>query len=142
LDRRHVSLKIDLPDELPHVFVDGDMIERVFINLLDNASKHTPESREVNVKVRTDDGGDFLLVTVTDQGQGIPLQFREVIFEKFRRLQGRDAPKGMGLGLAFCRLAINAHGGAIWVDDAPQGGARFRFKLPTKSFPLEPQNDT
>jgi signal transduction histidine kinase len=61
------------------------------------------------------------------------------VFEKFRRLEGQGAPKGMGLGLAFCRLAVEAHGGSIWVDDGPAGGARFSFTLPTHSFfPLLP----
>lgn len=141
LERRQVNLNIHVPESLPPVFVDADMIGRVFINLLDNASKHTPETREVTVTVTPHDSGEYVLVTVCDQGQGIPPQYREAIFEKFRRLQGRNAPKGMGLGLAFCRLAINAHGGEIWVDDAPQHGARFNFTLPTKAFSLDANYD-
>ncbi|HZD10405.1 MAG TPA: GAF domain-containing protein [Candidatus Binatia bacterium] len=136
LERRQVDLKVEVPEQVPRVFVDADMIGRVLINLLDNASKHTPETREVKIAVQRYGSGDYLLVTVSDQGQGIPSQYREVIFEKFRRLQGPHAPKGMGLGLAFCRLAINAHGGQIWVDDAPSAGARFNFTLPTRAFPL------
>lgn len=134
LERRQVKLKLDLEAYLPQVFVDGDMIGRVLINLLDNASKHTPESREVNVTAHMHGSDGCVLVTVQDQGQGIPPQYREAIFEKFRRLQGKNAPKGMGLGLAFCRLAVEAHGGQIWVDDAPNGGARFNFTLPTRPF--------
>ena len=134
LERRQVELKLELPDHLPQVFVDADMIGRVLINLLDNASKHTPETREVKILVTPHGVDDCLRVTVSDQGQGIPAQYREVIFEKFRRLQDRNAPKGMGLGLAFCRLAVEAHGGQIWVDDAPGGGARFNFTLPTRAF--------
>lgn len=140
LERRQVALNVDIPDQLPEVFVDADMIGRVFINLLDNASKHTPETREVNVTIEVADSDEYILVTVCDQGRGIPPQYREAIFEKFRRLQGRDAPKGMGLGLAFCRLAINAHGGEIWVDDAPGHGARFNFTLPTKAFSIDSNN--
>lgn len=141
LERRQVSLDIHAPESLPPVFVDADMIGRVFINLLDNASKHTPETREVKVTIMPHSSDEYLLVTVCDQGQGIPPRYREAIFEKFRRLQGRNAPKGMGLGLAFCRLAINAHGGEIWVDDAPQRGARFNFTLPTKAFSLDASSD-
>lgn len=134
LERRSVNLNIQFDEALPPVFVDADMIGRVFINLLDNASKHTPESREVIVSAQAHGADDCLLVSVSDQGQGIPVPYRELIFEKFRRLQGPNAPKGMGLGLAFCRLAVEAHGGQIWVDDAPGGGSRFNFTLPTRSF--------
>lgn len=136
LERRRVKLIVDTPEDTPQLFVDGDMIGRVLINLLDNASKHTPESRQVIVAARPYPSEDdqLLWITVSDQGQGIPAEFREAIFEKFRRLQGPHAPKGMGLGLAFCRLAVEAHGGKIWVDDAPGGGARFNFTLPTQSF--------
>ncbi len=137
LERRKVELVVDFPEELPQVFVDADMIGRVLINLLENASKHTPETREVLVAGRRDtsDDQERLHISVSDQGQGIAHEHREVIFEKFRRLQALNAPKGMGLGLAFCRLAVEAHGGKIWVDDAPSGGARFNFTLPTKPFP-------
>ncbi len=131
LERRNVQLHIELAAVLPEVYVDPDMISRVFINLLDNASKYTPEAREITVAVRPVEGEQRVLVSVSDQGQGIARQYREVIFEKFRRIQGKDVPKGMGLGLAFCRLAVEAHGGKIWVDDAPGGGARFNFTLPT-----------
>ena len=134
LERRQVELKLDVDENLPVVFVDGDMIGRVLINLLDNASKHTPESREVNVTAHVYGNDGCVLVTVQDQGRGIPPQYRDAIFEKFRRLQGKNAPKGMGLGLAFCRLAVEAHGGQIWVDDAKDGGARFNFTLPTQPF--------
>lgn len=136
LERRQVELKLDIAEDLPALFVDADMIGRVFINLLDNASKHTPESREVNVSAHWHGSDGYVLVTVRDRGQGIPVQYRDAIFEKFRRLQGKNAPKGMGLGLAFCRLAVEAHGGEIWVDDAPGGGARFNFTLPTRPFLL------
>jgi PAS domain S-box-containing protein len=131
LERRNVQLKVEIAAVLPEVYVDPDMISRVFINLLDNASKYTPEAREITITVRPADTEQRVLVSISDQGQGIPRQYRDVIFEKFRRIQGKDAPKGMGLGLAFCRLAVEAHGGKIWVDDAPGGGARFNFTLPT-----------
>ena len=140
LERRRVDLDIQVSDNLPRVFVDADMIARVLINLLDNASKYTPETRKVRITLGPSESDAFLLVSVNDQGQGIPTRFREVIFEKFRRLQDTHAPKGMGLGLAFCRLAVEAHGGQIWVDDAPGGGARFNFTLPTKAFPLDPHS--
>jgi len=71
-------------------------------------------------------------IAVADQGSGVPPEFRERIFEKFQRLESRKSVPGAnrGLGLTFCRLAVEAHGGTIWVDDAPAGGALFRALLP------------
>lgn len=138
LERRRATLRLAIPDDVPPVYVDSDMIGRVFINLLDNASKYTPEGKQLTVRVHPPDRQNGTIqVSVSDQGQGIPPRYREVIFEKFRRIQGKDAPKGLGLGLAFCRLAVEAHGGTIWVDDAPGGGARFNFTLPTHPFTPE-----
>lgn len=138
LERRRVDLALDVPPDTPAVYVDADMISRVLINLLDNASKYTPETKEVTIDLSVLPDEELVQFSVCDEGSGIPPQYREVIFEKFRRLQGKDAPKGIGLGLAFCRLAVEAHGGNIWVDDAPGGGARFNFTLPTTKF--EPKN--
>ena len=72
------------------------------------------------------------MASAADQGPGVPPQFRERIFEKFQRLESRKSVPGAnrGLGLTFCRLAVEAHGGTIWVDDAPGGGALFRALLP------------
>lgn len=141
LERRRVTLNLDVAEGLPEVFVDSDMIGRVFINLLDNASKYTPETREISVTVQPRHEEEKILVSISDQGTGIAPQYRDAIFEKFHRLQGKNAPKGMGLGLAFCRLAVEAHGGRIWVDDAPGGGARFNFTLPTERFTNEAPSD-
>jgi signal transduction histidine kinase len=66
---------------------------------------------------------------VTDNGPGIEPQYRDRVFEPFKRLHGRQYP-GCGLGLAFCRKAIESHGGRIWVEAGPSGGAAFRFTLP------------
>lgn len=129
--RREAELLVEMPDELPPFYGDDDMIRRVFVNLLDNASKYTPEGGEVTVRIRQTENGEMLQVSVSDQGVGIPPQYREQVFKKFRRVQKEGGPKGMGLGLAFCRLAVEAHGGDIWIDDAPDGGARFNLTLPT-----------
>jgi two-component system, NtrC family, sensor histidine kinase KinB len=132
--RRHAELRANLPPDLPPIYVDPDMIRRVLVNLLDNASKYTPEGYPVSVTVSGPDDEGFLQVLVTDKGSGVPAPYRDVIFDKFRRVQGEGTPKGLGLGLAFCRLAVEAHGGAIGVDDAPDGGACFYFTLPTRTF--------
>jgi PAS domain S-box-containing protein len=127
--RRGVTLQTNLPDDLPPVRVEENMISRVLLNLFDNALKYSANGEVVAVDARPAEY-DFLLVSVSDQGTGIPKEFREIIFDKFRRVKSNTGAKGLGLGLAFCRLAVEAHGGRIWVDDAPGGGARFNFSLP------------
>jgi two-component system sensor histidine kinase KdpD len=67
---------------------------------------------------------------VNDTGPGIPVNHQKEIFDKYYRIKHADAPNGVGLGLAFCRLAVEAHGGKIWVDNLPEGGASFIFTLP------------
>lgn len=131
LEQRKVSIVHQFDAYLPDAYVDEDMIRRVLINLIDNAVKFSPQRESITITVNEPMVGDKLFLTVSDKGRGIPEQYRKDVFEKFRRLKNKDAPKGFGLGLAFCRLAIEAHGGRIWIDDAPGGGARFNFTLPT-----------
>ncbi len=107
------------------------MIRRVVINLVDNAIKHSPDSQKITVVARRcENDRGALLLAVQDQGNGIPLEYRNSIFEKFERIKTKSSSKGLGLGLAFCRLAVEAHGGRIWVDDAPGGEASFNLLLP------------
>jgi PAS domain S-box-containing protein len=122
------TVHIQVPDDLPPVLVDGDMIERVVINLLQNAIKYTPQQGEIELgAVRVEDTIKFW---VKDNGPGIAPQAKDTIFEKFTRLHAEEGPKGLGLGLAFCRLAVEGHGGKIWVDNLPEGGSQFSFTLP------------
>ena len=106
------------------------MIRRVLVNLVDNALKYGQESHEVIIEASAIPDEELVLISVKDQGEGIPVQYRQTIFEKFGRIQQDDDSKGLGLGLAFCRLAVEAHGGHIWTEDAPEGGAQFNFTLP------------
>jgi len=122
----HMELKISQPE--PEVWVDDDMIRRVMINLLENAVRYSPQESAVEVGSALVDGQ--ARVWVQDQGPGIPPEAQALIFDKFTRLNGERFPKGVGLGLAFCRLAIQAHGGRIWVESAPGNGSRFVFTLP------------
>lgn len=127
-----ITLEINLPDDLPLVWVDGEQIHRVVVNLLDNALRHTPAQGYVSVHAEQMPGDDMVCVSVCDSGPGIPAGARGAIFDKFAQL---DHPvlrghKGTGLGLTFCKLVIEAHGGQIWVDDdAALGGAAFHFTL-------------
>ncbi len=117
-----------LPRKVPDVNVDEDMIRRVIINLLENAAKYSPLRGRVATGLKVQAGE--LLVFIEDQGPGIPVAARNRVFEKFVRLNVDSAARGLGLGLAFCRLAVQAHGGTIWVEDTSEGGSRFVFSLP------------
>jgi signal transduction histidine kinase len=119
---------MQIESSLPLVWVDADMIRRVVINLLENAVKFSPTDSDVQVGARRLEGQ--VEVWVQDHGPGIPPENRERIFNKFTRLQGANTPKGLGLGLAFCRLAVQAHGGKIWVESQPEQGSRFVLTLP------------
>ncbi len=125
---RHQEILTTLPEGLPNLFVDLDMIRRVLINLIENACKFTPPGGKVQVgAVRV---GTWLQMWVKDNGPGIPLSEQERIFDKYIRLQTPGSPQGLGLGLAFCRLAVNAHQGKIWVVSQPQSGSQFLMTLP------------
>ena len=123
-----IILQMHIPLALPTVEADSDMIRRVISNLLDNAVKYTPSGGNIRLTAESAEGG--VLFSVTDSGPGIPTEERHRIFDKYSRIERVGAPKGLGLGLAFCRLAVKAHGGRIWVDSPAEGGAAFRFTLP------------
>jgi PAS domain S-box-containing protein len=125
---RRQKLASDLPDTLPSIWVDEDMARRVLINLLENASKFTPVSGVLEAGARTE--GDWVHMWVKDNGPGIPAVEQERIFDKFTRLRGSSKAGGLGIGLAFCRLAILGHGGSIWVQSDPGQGATFHFTFP------------
>lgn len=133
--RRQIELQAHIPDALPRVALDEEKIERVLNNLLDNAFKYTPPGGAITIEVQLRD--EQLQCSVTDTGSGIPESERQHIFERFTQVQGDTAAsrRGFGLGLAFCKMAVEAHGGSIWVESGPDGvGARFVFTLPvTKS---------
>jgi signal transduction histidine kinase len=126
---KSIQLINKLPEWLPVVRVDSDMVRRVVINLIDNAVKYTPGAGTVIVSARVE--GSEAIISISDTGPGIPETERTRIFDKFARIQRVGAPKGLGLGLAFCRLAIEAHGGRIWVEPGQPSGSVFLFTLPT-----------
>jgi PAS domain S-box-containing protein len=127
--RKRARVTIKLSEPLPVILADGGMIERVLVNLIDNALKFAPADSEVSISAEADQ--DLLWVRVQDDGPGIPPQYQRRIFDKFARVRDRKAVRGIGLGLAFCRLAIEAHNGRIWVESPPGQGATFVFTLPS-----------
>jgi len=128
-------IRAELADELPSITVDGDMIRRVIINLTENAVKFTPPDGSIIIGARPD--GNLVTMWVEDSGPGIPIEKRESIFDKFTRLHGKGGPSGFGLGLAYCRLAVEGHGGRIWIEDATKEGVRFVFTLPVSKEPQQ-----
>jgi signal transduction histidine kinase len=128
IESRHQVLTSHLPEDLPSVWVDVDMIRRVLINLLENASKFTPPEGTLELGGKLD--GDWVQMWVQDNGPGIPPLEQEHIFEKYSRLKGNENVSGLGVGLAFCRLAVIGHGGRIWVESMPGQGSKFTLTLP------------
>ncbi len=129
-----VVLAVDVPYDLPELDIDAEQIERVLLNLVDNALKFTPAEGRVIIAARQPGVGareGFVRIEVSDTGPGIPDEYKERLFTRFVQMEGtRGRRRGTGLGLSFCRLAVDAHGGQIWIEDNPAGGAVFAFTLP------------
>ena len=109
-------------------FYDVDIVRRMIENLLINAMKFSPPDSEIKISITKE--GDRALVTVSDAGQGIPAEHQMKIFEKFAQINPEHKHYGAGLGLAFCKLAAEAHGGQIGLISQPGQGSRFWFSLP------------
>ena len=125
LDPRRVHAS--LPEDLPLLHIDAVLIERVLCNLLENAVKYTPPGSPIEIGASA--FGDRVAVTIDDHGPGLPKAREEAIFQMFERGRKESATPGVGLGLAICRAIVEAHGGTIWGETRPQGGARFSFEL-------------
>ena len=120
----NVTLVADVPpDQCVHA--DPGLLERILANLVENALRHSPDGGTVRI------GGthqaDRIVICVADTGTGVPAELRARVFERFESTGGA---RNRGLGLAFCKLAVEAHGGTIWIDDAAPG-AVFCMSFPT-----------
>lgn len=127
-EAKNHQLNVSIQPDIPRVEIDVDMIRRVIINLLENAIKYTHSGGDIRVAAKKE--GSDIFVSVQDNGPGISAQNQQRIFEKFSRIHHEGRPKGLGLGLAFCRLAVNAHGGEIWLESEEGEGSTFTFRLP------------
>ena len=125
---REHGLALDLPADLPLVQCDGVLIERVLVNLLDNAAKYSPAGTMIGVRAAVEPG--VLRVEVWDEGPGLPPGQERAIFARFARGERESAVSGVGLGLAICEAIIDAHAGRIWAENREPHGARFQFTLP------------
>lgn len=131
-EQRRIEATVDLGGRLARV--DPDLVRRLIENLIDNALRYAREL--VCVQARFE--GQDLVIRVVDDGPGVPEEFREKIFEKYVQLDPGKAMQGRssrGLGLVFCRLAAETHGGRIWIEDLPAGGACFVVRLPAAAAP-------
>jgi two-component system sensor histidine kinase KdpD len=122
---REQRLDVNVPDSLPDVDVDQVLIGQALVNLLDNAVRHSPPHGVVTV--RGERRGEKIVVSVSDQGPGVPVADRDTIFDRFTQLStgGRA-----GLGLTIAKTFVEAHGESVWYEEVPDGGARFVISLP------------
>lgn len=130
--QKAIALVAEVASELPPLVADAEKLRRTLVNLLGNALKFTPERGTIIVAVRRDPGDNAFRFSVTDTGEGIPKEAFERIFEKFGQVEERRAGRknSTGLGLTFCKMAVEAHGGRIWVESEMGKGSTFLFTVP------------
>ncbi len=132
------SIQVKLPDSLPMVFIDGRLMEQVFINLLENVARHTPEGTPLDINV--EQLPEIVSIRVEDRGPGLPTGEEERLFDKFYRASAHA--EGAGLGLAICRAILEAHGGTIRAENRAGGGASFILAIPSGTPPRTPAPET
>ena len=131
VQQERARLQLEVVNEARPVDADPALIKRVFSNLIQNALTHSARAVTVTLGARTDSGGT--LFTVADDGVGIPPEYHDIIFRKFEQVKTPHIPRvrSSGLGLAFCKLVVEAHGGRIWVKSGSERqGSAFHFWLP------------
>jgi two-component system sensor histidine kinase KdpD len=127
-------IEVRLPTEMVMLFADGLLLEQVFANLLENAARYTPAGSHVVVEATA--RNRELVVSVSDDGPGLPTGSEENVFDRFYRgATGPDVGRGSGLGLAICRAIVRLHGGTIRAANRPGGGAEFTIRLPLTDNP-------
>ncbi|MHB8105795.1 MAG: sensor histidine kinase [Dehalococcoidales bacterium] len=123
------TLKTELPESLPIIRGDGPRLEQVLLNLMNNATKFTPDGGKITVRARREDNG--IVVEVQDDGIGIAKDKQGMLFKPYSRLNAdRQRHPGLGLGLALSKQVVELHGGRIWVDSEAGIGSTFAFFLP------------
>ncbi len=121
---------LNSPDNLPEVKADINLLRRILFNLLFNASKYSPPGKPIEISLSVLD--KEVKVAIRDYGPGVPKEHRVAIFDKFVQVDAKNQGelKSKGLGLTFCKLAVETQGGKIWVEEAEGGGSLFKFVLP------------
>ena len=131
------EVSTDVSDDCPVFKADKGLMKRVFSNLIQNAITHAGSGVRIGLSARAHadvNGSDGVMFTVSDDGPGIPPEYHEVIFRKFERVKNPQLPRARnsGLGLAFCKLVVEAHGGRIWVQSNEGRGSHFHITLPVE----------
>lgn len=121
-------LTTQIPQNLPSLSVDPDRLERILLNLLNNALKFSPPDSKVVIRASV--RGGEIKISVTDQGKGLTPQDCSCLFKRFSLVKDSRVSGGVGLGLYICRLLVEAHGGRIWVESKVGQGSSFHFTLP------------
>jgi PAS domain S-box-containing protein len=131
----HKNVLVQVSADMPVVAADHDILKRILENLMGNALKVTPSNGHIEVAARYNKEEGNVLLYVKDDGFGIPRQYHEKIFEKFAQVEeGQIKGKiGKGLGLTFCKMAVEAHGGRIWVESEVGKGSSFYFQIPVSA---------
>lgn len=141
MQEANIQFKRYIPTDLPRIFVDANIVRRVLINLLDNAVRYSPAGGEVWITAKL--VGKTLEIQIADSGQGIPISEQDRIFDEFHQVKSnvpKRGSKGSGLGLTFCKLAIEAHRGSIYISQqSPLSGACFVLTLPVLRQETETQ---
>lgn len=130
---------VDVAEDAPVIHADKGLLKRVFANLIQNALTHTGSAVEITLLAHRDTATGGILFTVADNGPGIPPEYHELIFRKFERAKQPEVPRvrSSGLGLAFCKLAVELHGGRIWVRSTEGSGSQFHIAMPVQP-PAQP----
>jgi signal transduction histidine kinase len=142
-----IDLREECAPDLVPLCADVAKLERVLVNLLGNAIKFTPSGGTITLSVSPGEeaghGPDTLVFSVADTGKGIPEEAFDQIFEKFGQVEHREAgvQSSTGLGLTFCKMAVEAHGGKIWVESELERGSRFSFVIPIRCLSDEPDEE-
>jgi two-component system sensor histidine kinase KdpD len=131
LSQHRVTTRLPIRNRLARV--DAVLMEQVLVNLLENAAKYTPAGSHIDVAAEL--SRDALVITVIDDGPGLPPGEEEKVFDKFHRGAPEKAPGGAGLGLAICKAIVEAHGGSISAENIPAGGAMFQIVIPQDMEP-------
>lgn len=127
-----VRIELQAAQDSVMLRADADKIERVVMNLVDNALKYSPSDGVITVRIDGNTTPDKIKVDVVDEGPGVPAEYKTTLFESFMQIEGSKPRRGgVGLGLTFCKLVVDAHRGQLWVEDNPGGGSIFSLTLPT-----------
>ena len=130
LQKKNISLNMDLHEHLPDIMGDEAQLERVLWNLVGNAIKFTPSGGTISIGSRVDDG--HVAISVHDTGMGIPEDALPQLFTEFRRLKGSETIEGTGLGLFIVKTIVEAHGGTVHAESKLGDGSKFIVRLPTR----------